>query len=76
MQTSNIENAANVNTNNEATNQTIQNLTAAFETFNTNTSSQKELILKIDRAELGRILIDGKYIINGAPESIVKTQQG
>ena len=76
VQTSNIENAANVNTNNEATNQTIQNLTAAFETFNTNTSSQKELILKIDRAELGRILIDGKYIINGAPESIVKTQQG
>tara|TARA_R110000868_G_scaffold47418_1_gene155537 strand:- start:1531 stop:3540 length:2010 start_codon:yes stop_codon:yes gene_type:complete len=67
------ENAAVSNTGNEATNKQIQALTAALTSYNSNVTDKKEIVLMVDKSELGRILIDGKFIVNGAQVQIVKT---
>lgn len=73
VQTTNIENTTANNTNNESTNKQLADLTAALSAYNENTTSNKEIILMVDKSELGRILIDGEFIVNGAPTKLVRT---
>ena len=69
------ENAVVSNTGNEATNKQIQALTAALTSYNSNVTDKKEIVLMVDKSELGRILIDGKFIVNGKQVQIVKTAE-
>ena len=67
------ENAVVSNTSNEATNKQLQALTTALTSYNSNVTDKKEIVLMVDKSELGRILIDGKFIVNGKQVQIVKT---
>jgi len=69
-----ILNASTAGTNNEETNRKLAELTTALTNYNQNTNSNKEIILMVNKSELGRIMLDGEFIIAGEPQKIVKTE--